>query len=208
MARGVFPAGDKGGGDVFWKTALTNLLSGLDSQQRKEGKLWMHNPITLFFCQRENGLEKWGTETFLFQTSLYSKTDTPTKFFTPFPELPPLSAGSLTTESRARQLNVWRNSSSILPENSTSSGHLEWDYWRKNRILAQWKIRCTRWSLAHFPFSLHTCPAPLPHTLSAGWRSFSYRNSWRNIMSMTKSKMGSSCMWPEFPRMSAGRHRG
>lgn len=70
LADGVCPVGDKGGGDVFWKTALTNLLSDLDKQQRKEQhkgiheegeKEWRHNPITPLFCQSmdwRNGAQK------------------------------------------------------------------------------------------------------------------------------------------------------
>lgn len=42
LADAVFPVGEKGGGDVFWKIALTNLLSGLDNQQRKEQQKGLH----------------------------------------------------------------------------------------------------------------------------------------------------------------------
>lgn len=190
---------------------MSNLLSGLDKQQRKEqhkriheeGKIeWMHNSITLlFFCQRldwRNGAQKH----FCSSPPCKAKQVLPLNFSPHFLNCPPCLQGPSLHPDHWEQLHVWRNSSSTTPENSTSSRHLEWDYWSKTRILAQWKMH------KMIPGSFSLCPAPLPHTLSAGWRSLSYRNSWRNIMSMTKSKMGSSCMCPESPRMSAGRHWG
>lgn len=167
-----------------------------------------HNPVLLFrqSMDRRNGAQKH----FWSSPPCKAKQTLPLNFSSHFLSSPPCCKvlGFTLTTSRAQQLHMWKNSSCTMPENSTCSRQLEWDYWRKNRILAQWKIRWIRWFLAHFSFSLYACPAPLPHTLRAGWRSLSYRNSWRNIISMTKSKIGSSCMWPESPTMSAGRHWG
>lgn len=181
----AFPVGEEVGGSIFLEDSF-NQLAVWFGQPAEEGtaqgntwggkKEWIHNPITLFFsfCQCmdwRNGAQQRICSSPPCKTQEMLPLNSPPHFL----HFCPLPAGSVASpgppESSAQQLHTWRSPSSVLPENSICSRHLEWDYWGKNRISAQWKVRCTRWSLAHFPFSLHTCPAPMPRTLGsgAGW---------------------------------------
>lgn len=59
------------------------------------------------------------------------------------------------------------------------------------------------------PSALHTqCRCFFLSLQTAGERALSYSNSWRHVIGMTKTKVCSSCMWPEPSRKSAGRYWG
>lgn len=123
----------------FWKIALTNLLSGLDNQQRKEqhkgileeGKKSEYTtPITLFFsfCQCmdwRNGAQQRICSSPPCKTQEMLPLNSPPHFL----HFCPLPAGSVASpgppESSAQQLHTWRSPSSVLPENSICSRHLE-----------------------------------------------------------------------------------
>lgn len=137
LADGVFPVGEKGGGDVFWKIAWTNLLSGLNNRRKElhkriceEGKKeWMHNPITLFFssCQSMDWRNR-AQKHFCSSPPCKAKQMLPLNFPSHFLNSAPCLQGPVLHPDHLRAEHsscTWRNSSSVLPENSTCSRYLE-----------------------------------------------------------------------------------
>lgn len=141
LGDGGFPVGEEGGDSVFLKDSF-NQLAVWFGQPAEEGraqgntwggkKEWMHNPITLYFpsSPASGDWRNWAQQHICSSPPCKAQEMLPLHFPPHFLHFCPLSASPWPPESRAQQLHVWRSPSSVLPENSICSRHLEWDSWR------------------------------------------------------------------------------
>lgn len=183
LGDGAFPVGEEGGGRIFLKDSF-NQLAVWFGQPAEEGraqgniwggkKEWMHNPISLYFPSSPASV--WTGEmghSNIFALVLPVKHKRCSHYI-----FHPISCTSAPCLLHPDHLRAEHSSCTCggapalsCPRTQFAQGTWNETPEEKTRISAQWKVRCTRWSLAHFPFSLHTCPAPLSCTLGsgAGW---------------------------------------